>query len=78
MTDRELMELAAKAALYEYAVVEIELLKADVKSVQQRASFYARQRDELLAALNATRGQWIHSANAHQCLAATAYVKESK
>lgn len=31
-----------------------------------------QQRDELLAALKATRGQWIHSVNANQCLAAIA------
>lgn len=37
-----------------------------------------RQRDELLAALQATRGQWIHSINANQCLAAITQVESSQ
>lgn len=36
------------------------------------------QRDELLAALQATRGQWIHSINANQCLAAITQVESSQ
>ena len=34
------------------------------------------QRDALLAALERSRGQWIHSVNAEQCLAAIAKAEE--
>ena len=34
------------------------------------------QRDELLAALERSRGQWIHSVNAEQCLAAIAKAQQ--
>lgn len=34
------------------------------------------QRDELLAALERSRAQWIHSVNAEQCLAAIAKAEE--
>ena len=36
------------------------------------------QHDELLAALERSRAQWIHSVNAEQCLAAIAKAEEKK
>lgn len=36
----------------------------------------AAQRDELLAALERSRAQWIHSVNAEQCLAAIAKAQQ--
>ena len=45
--------------------------------LSQRIAHLTIQRDELLAALNASRAQWIHSVHASKCLAVIAQAADT-
>lgn len=52
--------------------VEIKLLRERHRGDNMEYTRILAQRNELLEALERSRGQWIHSVNAEQCLAAIA------
>ena len=89
MTQPEALRLADDLAKYlggntaTQAAAELRRQHEEIKLLRERHRGdnveYTRmltQRDELLAALERSRGQWIHSVNAEQCLAAIAKAQQ--
>jgi hypothetical protein len=61
-----------------YSVPTEALENSDVLAgLSQRIAHLTIQRDELLAALNASRAQWIHSVHASKCLAVIAQAADT-